>query len=182
MRVIVWRFILRGVSLLGCGSGVVRCHHRGFLRSHRPGVRLVHQSAHKHLMCLKSVLVLTVDEFDSRSLRACTGHFGQEESSAHRVSACGCILTSSRRSWTYSSRRVIAHVLPWCFFSPPLAAFAHHSHASPVWQAFVGGRVSYAYTCIPTYPCGQIGFVLCSKPGADMADFDAPVRPPPGAT
>lgn len=23
--------------------------------------------------------------------------------------------------------------------------------------------VSYAYTCIPTYPGGQIGFLLCSK-------------------
>lgn len=23
--------------------------------------------------------------------------------------------------------------------------------------------VDYAYTCIPTYPCGQIGFVLMSR-------------------
>ena len=45
---------------------------------------------------------------------------------------------------------------------------------------FVGGVVTYAYTCIPTYPCGQIGFVLCSKPGADMAEFQVPVRQPPG--
>jgi len=24
-------------------------------------------------------------------------------------------------------------------------------------------HVEYAYTCIPTYPCGQIGFIICSK-------------------
>ena len=45
-------------------------------------------------------------------------------------------------------------------------------------QVFVGGTVSYAYTCIPTYPSGQIGFMLCSKAG-DAADFVTPHRPPP---
>ncbi|XP_005100180.2 spermidine synthase [Aplysia californica] len=34
--------------------------------------------------------------------------------------------------------------------------------------------VSYAYTAIPTYPCGQIGFVICSV-DTDM-DFENPVR------
>jgi spermidine synthase len=53
-------------------------------------------------------------------------------------------------------------------------------HASLPWpsQVFVGGTVSYAYTCIPTYPSGQIGFMLCSKAG-DAADFAKPHRPPP---
>jgi hypothetical protein len=45
-------------------------------------------------------------------------------------------------------------------------------------QVFVGGTVSYAYTSIPTYPSGQIGFMLCSKAG-DAADFVTPQRPPP---
>ena len=45
-------------------------------------------------------------------------------------------------------------------------------------QVFVGGTVSYAYTCIPTYPSGQIGFMLCSKAG-DAADFAKPHRAPP---
>jgi len=34
--------------------------------------------------------------------------------------------------------------------------------------------VNYAYTCIPTYPCGQIGFVMCSL-DADC-DFENPTR------
>lgn len=34
--------------------------------------------------------------------------------------------------------------------------------------------VNYAYTTIPTYPCGQIGFVMCSL-DADM-NFEDPVR------
>ncbi len=46
-------------------------------------------------------------------------------------------------------------------------------------QVFVGGTVSYAYTSIPTYPSGQIGFMLCSKAGDSCADFLAPQRPPP---
>ncbi|CAL1532620.1 unnamed protein product [Lymnaea stagnalis] len=35
--------------------------------------------------------------------------------------------------------------------------------------------VSYAYTSIPTYPCGQIGFVLCSLD--PEVDFENPLRP-----
>lgn len=34
-------------------------------------------------------------------------------------------------------------------------------------EIFQGGAVSYAYTTIPTYPSGQIGFVLCSKAPKD---------------
>lgn len=30
-------------------------------------------------------------------------------------------------------------------------------------EVFVGGSVSYSFTTIPTYPSGQIGFMLCSK-------------------
>jgi spermidine synthase len=45
-------------------------------------------------------------------------------------------------------------------------------------QVFVGGNVSYAYTSIPTYPSGQIGFMLCAKEG-DATDFVTPQRPPP---
>ena len=43
---------------------------------------------------------------------------------------------------------------------------------------FVGGDVGYAYTCIPTYPSGQIGFMLCSKAGGST-DFLTPQRSPP---
>lgn len=34
--------------------------------------------------------------------------------------------------------------------------------------------VRYAYTCLPTYPCGQIGFVLASR--SSGTDFVRPVR------
>jgi len=47
-------------------------------------------------------------------------------------------------------------------------------------QVFAGGVVSYAVTSIPTYPSGQIGFMLCSKAG-DAADFRLPTRAPPPA-
>jgi spermidine synthase len=30
-------------------------------------------------------------------------------------------------------------------------------------EVFRGGSVHYAYTTIPTYPSGQIGFMVCSK-------------------
>ena len=48
---------------------------------------------------------------------------------------------------------------------------------------FVGGSVQYGYCSIPTYPSGQIGFVMCSKPTAEgkTVDFSKPVRPPPVA-
>ena len=45
-------------------------------------------------------------------------------------------------------------------------------------EVFVGGTVAYAFTTIPTYPSGQIGFVLCAKQG-DATDFVTPQRPPP---
>lgn len=46
-------------------------------------------------------------------------------------------------------------------------------------EVFVGGNVTYAYCCIPTYPSGQIGFILCTKAGG-KTDVRAPARPPPG--
>jgi spermidine synthase len=36
-------------------------------------------------------------------------------------------------------------------------------------------HAKYGYTCIPTYPSGQIGFVICSE----SADVSTPVRPAP---
>ena len=43
--------------------------------------------------------------------------------------------------------------------------------------------MQYGYCSIPTYPSGQIGFVMCSKPDADgkTVDFSKPARPPPVA-
>ena len=48
-------------------------------------------------------------------------------------------------------------------------------------EIFVGGSVQYGFTSIPTYPSGQIGFVMCSKPDEDgkTVDFSKPSRPPP---
>jgi|UniRef100_A0A7R9T2P0 spermidine synthase len=37
---------------------------------------------------------------------------------------------------------------------------------------FVGGSMAYGYTTIPTYPSGQIGFMMCSKPAADGSTVD----------
>ena len=48
---------------------------------------------------------------------------------------------------------------------------------------FVGGSVQYGFTTIPTYPSGQIGFVMCSKPDEEgkTVNFTKPNRPPPVA-
>ena len=48
---------------------------------------------------------------------------------------------------------------------------------------FQGGSVQYGYTTIPTYPSGQIGFVMCCKPDEEgkTAEFVAPAREPPEA-
>ena len=48
-------------------------------------------------------------------------------------------------------------------------------------KVFVGGSVSYAYCTIPTYPSGQIGFVLASKPEVDgkTVTFERPSREAP---
>jgi spermidine synthase len=48
-------------------------------------------------------------------------------------------------------------------------------------KVFVGGSVSYAYCTIPTYPSGQIGFVLASKPGVngETVTFERPSREAP---
>ena len=44
---------------------------------------------------------------------------------------------------------------------------------------FVGGQVEYAYTTIPTYPAGQIGFMVCAKAGGEKHDLKVPVRDVP---
>lgn len=38
-------------------------------------------------------------------------------------------------------------------------------------EVFVGGSVQYAFTTIPTYPSGQIGFMICSK-ASDAGPLD----------
>lgn len=45
-------------------------------------------------------------------------------------------------------------------------------------QVFVGGSVTYAFCAIPTYPSGQIGFILCTKAGG-KTDIKQPARAPP---
>jgi len=42
---------------------------------------------------------------------------------------------------------------------------------------FAKGTVRYAYCCIPTYPSGQIGFMMCSKD--PNVGFDEPKQPCP---
>lgn len=46
------------------------------------------------------------------------------------------------------------------------------------------GSVRYAYTTIPTYPSGQIGFMVCTKAKDDESPRDpsVPSRPPPSKT
>lgn len=39
-------------------------------------------------------------------------------------------------------------------------------------EVFAGGSVQYAFTTIPTYPSGQIGFMICSKAKADGSVLD----------
>ena len=46
-------------------------------------------------------------------------------------------------------------------------------------QSFEGGEVAYTYTSIPTYPSGQIGFMLACKASDEVADFASPQRQPP---
>lgn len=49
-------------------------------------------------------------------------------------------------------------------------------------SVFAGGIVRYAYTTIPTYPSGQIGFMVCAKAKADGSaprDPAVPARGPP---
>lgn len=49
-------------------------------------------------------------------------------------------------------------------------------------EVFVGGTVQYAFTTIPTYPSGQIGFMVCTKanPDAEPHDPRVPRQPLPG--
>mmetsp|Transcript_10139 Transcript_10139/g.30396 ORF Transcript_10139/g.30396 Transcript_10139/m.30396 type:complete len:315 (-) Transcript_10139:226-1170(-) len=53
--------------------------------------------------------------------------------------------------------------------------------ASMCHRVFEGGSVQYAYTTIPTYPSGQIGFMICSKAGPNGEQLDSRVarQPPP---
>ncbi len=46
-------------------------------------------------------------------------------------------------------------------------------------EVFVGGTVQYAFTTIPTYPSGQIGFMVCTKAaeGAEPHDPRVPRQP-----
>jgi hypothetical protein len=49
----------------------------------------------------------------------------------------------------------------------------------------ISGSVRYAYTTIPTYPSGQIGFMVCTKAkeGENKPrDPSVPARPPPSKT
>lgn len=46
-------------------------------------------------------------------------------------------------------------------------------------EVFVGGSTAYAYTTIPTYPSGQIGFMLCKKAGGPEYALKEPKREPP---
>ena len=52
-------------------------------------------------------------------------------------------------------------------------------------SVFAGGIVRYAYTTIPTYPSGQIGFMVCAKAKADGSaprDPCTPARAPPSVS
>jgi spermidine synthase len=40
-------------------------------------------------------------------------------------------------------------------------------------SVFVGGSLQYAFTTIPTYPSGQIGFMICSKADPEAGALDA---------
>jgi len=52
--------------------------------------------------------------------------------------------------------------------------------ASMCRRVFEGGSVQYAYTTIPTYPSGQIGFMICSKMSAEAPlDTRVPRQPAP---
>lgn len=55
--------------------------------------------------------------------------------------------------------------------------------ASMCKDVFVNGTVQYAFTTIPTYPSGQIGFMICSKAkeGAAPLDPREPKQSPPGS-
>lgn len=47
-------------------------------------------------------------------------------------------------------------------------------------KVFVGGTVQYGFTTIPTYPSGQIGFMVCTKASDDEPnDPRVPKREPP---
>lgn len=50
-----------------------------------------------------------------------------------------------------------------------------------VFEVGKGGTVQYAFTTIPTYPSGQIGFMICSKAEEGRAALDPrePAHPPP---
>ena len=79
-------------------------------------------------------------------------------SSMHAVLAPGGVLTTQGEClWLYLD--LIANVLQTCGLIFPCAR--------------------YAYASVPSYPSGQIGFVVCSKD--PLRDGSAPARPPPPA-
>lgn len=49
-------------------------------------------------------------------------------------------------------------------------------------EVFIGGTVQYAFTTIPTYPSGQIGFMVCTKANSETGPHDPrePRQPLPG--
>jgi spermidine synthase len=50
-------------------------------------------------------------------------------------------------------------------------------------DVFEGGSTHYAFTTIPTYPSGQIGFMLCAKStGSTPVDLRQPRRDVPAGT
>ena len=51
---------------------------------------------------------------------------------------------------------------------PGAARWHRHSHSQDQ-RLPPTESVDYAYTCVPTYPSGQIGFILCQR-GPDAAD------------
>ena len=49
-------------------------------------------------------------------------------------------------------------------------------------DVFANGSLHYAFTTIPTYPSGQIGFMICVKgTGGELVDMRSPCREVPGA-
>ncbi|KAL5544236.1 hypothetical protein UlMin_008020 [Ulmus minor] len=52
----------------------------------------------------------------------------------------------------------------------------HLDQLFPIYQQIFKGSVSYAWTIVPSYPSGVIGFLLCSKE-APYVDFKNPINP-----
>lgn len=59
----------------------------------------------------------------------------------------------------------------------------HTELIAPIFRAckLIFPAIYYAYTTIPTYPCGQIGFLICSKLSSEERDVKKPIRKPSSA-